>query len=321
MRVLITGIAGFVGRHLAAHLAASGNDEIWGIVREAGGESPLIPSARLVTADLQNRAQVDAAVQVANPDVVYHLAAQSSVARSLTDPLPTLTNNLVGQVNLFESLLAAGLTTRVLVVGSNEEYGLTRPDELPIRETKELRPISPYAVSKVAQDMLAHQYFATRKLDVVRVRPFVHTGPGQSDTFVTPSFARQLVAIERGEQDPVIRVGYLKGERDFCDVRDVVRGYKSLVLKGVSGEVYNLGSGKPRSIESLLHKLIELSSVNPTIEVDPARVRPLEVPVQYADCSKLRAATGWEPTIPFEQTLADVLTEWRTRADSQPTLR
>jgi len=313
MRVLITGAAGFVGRHLAAHLLDRGEGEVWGLARAEDTANELPSGVRPLPADLLESEQVSAALDVARPEAIYHLAAQSSVARSLDDPLPTLLNNITAQVNLLEAVTSLELNPRILVVGSNEEYGLTRQDELPIVETKELRPISPYAVSKVAQDLLGHQYFATRRLQVVRVRPFVHIGPGQSDTFVTAAFARQIAEMEAGLREPVMKVGYLDGQRDFTDVRDVVRGYRLLLRDGVPGEVYNLGSEQPRSIRSLLDALLALSTVQPRIEIDPARIRPLEVPVQYSDCSKLRAATGWRPEIPFEQTLADVLDDWRRR--------
>ena len=313
MRVLITGVAGFVGRHLASHLLARGEDEVWGLARATDAAGGLDGPIRLVGADLLEREHVAAALGEARPELVYHLAAQSSVARSLDDALPTLLNNVVGQVNLLEAIAEAGLDPRILIVGSNEEYGLTRPDELPIVETKELRPISPYAVSKVAQDMLGHQYFATRGLKIVRIRPFPHTGPGQSDTFVTPAFARQIAEMEAGCREAVMKVGYLEGQRDFSDVRDVVRGYRLALCHGVPGEVYNLGSERPRSIRSILDGLLARSTVRPRVETDPARKRPLEVAVQYADCSKLRATTGWRPEIPLEQTLADVLEDWRRR--------
>lgn len=316
MRVLITGAAGFVGRYLADHLLALGQDEVWGLVRTGKDCAGVEPRVRLVQADLLERDQVGAALREARPEAVYHLAAQASVARSLADPLPTLINNVVGQVNLLEAIAEAGLDPRILVVGSNEEYGLTRPDELPIKETKELRPISPYAVSKVTQDMLGHQYFATNSLKIVRVRAFPHTGPGQPDLFVTPSFARQIAEMEVGVREPIIKVGYIEGQRDFTDVRDVVRGYRLVVRDGVAGEAYNLGSEQPRSTRSLLDGLLALSTARPRVEVDPSRIRPLEVPVQYCDASKLRAATGWRPEIAFEQTLSDILDEWRERVRS-----
>ncbi|MCC6176858.1 MAG: GDP-mannose 4,6-dehydratase [Chloroflexi bacterium] len=311
MRVLITGVAGFVGRHLAAQLLDEDGHEVYGLARPGRETVGLDRRIRLVHGDLCRRQDVDAALEAALPEAVYHLASQSSVARSLADPLPTLINNIVGQVNLLESVAERAPTARVLAIGSNEEYGRTAPDELPIVETKELRPISPYAVSKVTQDMLGHQYFATRCLHIIRVRPFTHTGPGQASTFVTPAFARQLAEMEAGLRAPKMTVGFLDGQRDFTDVRDVTRGYRLLIERGTPGEVYNLGSGQPRSIRSILDGLIALTSVRPAVETDPALIRPLEVSVQYADITKLHAATGWRPEIPFEQTLADVLAYWR----------
>jgi GDP-4-dehydro-6-deoxy-D-mannose reductase len=256
---------------------------------------------------------VYAAIERVRPDAVYHLASQSSVAISLRDPTDTMLNNVFGQINLLEACATHAPEARILVVGSNEEYGLTRPDELPIHETRELRPISPYAVSKVTQDLMGLQYFATHKLQVVRVRPFTHTGPGHASIFVAPAFARQIAEMEHGLCEPLMKVGYLDGQRDFTDVRDVVRGYRLLVERGVPGEVYNLGSGVPRSVRSILEGLLALTTVRPDVETDPSRLRPLEVPVMYADCSRIEAATGWRAEIPFEQTLRDVLEDWRAR--------
>ena len=313
MRVLITGAAGFVGRHLAAHLLTEGGQEVWGLTRAHHASDGLDSRVRLVAADLREKSAVDAAIEQVRPETVYHLASQASVARSLADPLDTILNNVVGQVNLLESCAKHAPDARILVVGSNEEYGLTRPDELPIAETKELRPISPYAVSKVTQDLLGHQYFATRGLQVIRVRPFTHTGPGQANLFVTPAFARQLAEMERGQREQRMRVGFLDGQRDFTDVRDVVRGYRLLIEMGEPGEVYNLGAGIPRSVRSILDGLLELTTVRPVVEIDPSMIRPLEMPVMYADCTRIHAATGWKTEIPFEQTLQDVLDDWRQR--------
>jgi GDP-4-dehydro-6-deoxy-D-mannose reductase len=318
MRVLITGAAGFVGRHLVAHLLAEGGHEIWGVTRARRVIEGLEPRMRLVVADLREKQAVDEAVEQVRPQAVYHLASQASVARSLADPLDTILNNVVGQVNLLESCAKHAPDARILVVGSNEEYGLTRPDELPISESKELRPISPYAVSKVTQDVMGHQYFATRGLQVIRVRPFTHTGPGQANLFVTPAFARQLAEMERGQREHRMRVGFLDGQRDFTDVRDVVRGYRLLIERGEPGDVYNLGAGIPRSVRSILDGLLELTTVRPVVETDPSMIRPLEMPVMYADCSKIYAATGWKTEIPFEQTLRDVLDDWRQRVCEIP---
>src|SRR3712207_3603022 len=232
MRVLITGVAGFVGRHLVDQLLERGEDEVWGLARPSTRLTELDERVRIVVADLCDRGDVNRALTESRPDAIYHLASQASVAKSLDDPLPTIVNNIVGQVNLLEAAAAIVPGVRILTVGSNEEYGLTHPDELPLKESRELRPISPYAVSKMTQDMLGHQYFATKKLHVIRVRPFTHTGPRQASLFVTPSFARQLAEMEAGLREPVMRVGFLDGKRDFTDVRDVTRGYRLLIERG-----------------------------------------------------------------------------------------
>jgi GDP-4-dehydro-6-deoxy-D-mannose reductase len=313
MRVLITGVAGFVGRHLAAHLFAEGGHEVWGLSR-AGHDLPGIDSRiRLAVADLTHRDSVEAAVAECRPEAIYHLASQASVKRSFDSPLETLQNNIVGQVHLLDACLVSAPKARILVVGSNEEYGLTEPDELPIRESKELRPVSPYAVSKVTQDMLGHQYFRARGLQIVRVRPFTHIGPGQAPGFVTTDFAMQLARMELGRAEPTLAVGNLDGVRDFSDVRDVVRGYQLLIEQGEPGEVYNLGSGVGRTIRSLLDQLLELTTVRPTVVRDPSRMRPSEIPAMYADCSRIFAQTGWKTEIPFERTLHDVMEDWRQR--------
>ena len=310
--VLITGVGGFVGRYLVDHLRAEGDGPIVGISRPGVG-SALPSDVPVLDVDLNDRAATREAVHQIRPAFVYHLAAQSSVAESHADPLGTLFNNIGGQITLFEALLEHDEPARVLVVGSNEEYGLVEAHELPVRETNELRPLSPYAVSKVAQDLLGYQFFKTRGLPVIRVRPFTHTGPGQAAQFVTSAFARQIARIEVGLQPAVVSVGNLGARRDFTDVRDVVRAYRLALREGEPGAVYNVGSEQPVSIQSILDRLIALSQVPISVQVDPARLRPSETPPQYSDCRKLRERTGWRPLIPFEQTLADVLDHWRER--------
>jgi GDP-4-dehydro-6-deoxy-D-mannose reductase len=311
--VLITGAGGFAGRHLIDHLISEGHAPLVGLARPDAVPTDLPTQVRVVTVDLNDAASTRRAVQEARPTLVYHLAALSSVADSHVDPLGTLFNNIAGEVNLLEALVEEDSQPRVLVVGSNEEYGVVGADELPVRESNELRPLSAYAVSKVAQDLLGYQYFKTHGLPIVRVRPFTHTGPGQEARFVTPAFARQVARIEAGLQPPVISVGNLEAERDFTDVRDIVRGYRLALLKGQAGDVYNLGSERAVSIQRVLDRLLELSPIRVRVEIDPARLRPSEAPPQFCDCQKLRARTGWRPLIPLEQTLADVLADWRDR--------
>jgi GDP-4-dehydro-6-deoxy-D-mannose reductase len=200
-----------------------------------------------------------------------------------------------------------------MVAGSNEEYGLIRPDELPLTEDNPLRPNSPYGVSKVTQDMLGLQYFLSHQLPVIRVRPFNHIGPRQAPGFVAPDFALQIAQAEVGLRSPRIQVGNLNVHRDFTDVRDMVRAYYLAITFGVPGDVYNIGSGQSHSVHELLDVLLSYSHVQITVEPDPERLRPSDVPMVRCDASKFRALTGWEPTVPFKATLRDVLDYWRQR--------
>ena len=321
MRALITGISGFVGSHLAEYLLEHTD---WQVAGTVYGPEDNIEHLRdrleLYPAELSELETVTSVIERAKPDYIFHLAAQPLVSLSRRDPWATLANNIRLQLNILEAVARLGSTTRILVVGSSEEYGLVQPDELPIKETNPLRPTSPYAVSKVAQDMLGLQYHLSHKLFTVRVRPFNHIGPRQRLGFVAPDFARQIAEAEAGLQGPVIQVGNLEPQRDFSDVRDVVRGYHLLITQGEPGEVYNLGSEQARSVRELLEKLMAMSKVPITIEQDPERLRPTDVPVMVSDSTKLREQTGWRPRISFEQSLQDVLDYWRERtkmADSR----
>src|SRR5438067_2789572 len=240
MRALITGVGGFVGRHLLNHLLEEG-DEVCGLGRvgDVGG----ISSVRVFRADLADRSAVERVMREAQPDAVYHLAAQSSPAESIADPWATIGNNLLAQINLFEALLCAGLRPRVLVIGSSDEYGRVEPHNVPTHEDAPLRPLTPYAVSKVGQDKMGFQYFAQHGLPVVRVRPFNHTGPGHDARFVIPGFARQIAEIEAGLREPVLHVGNLDVERDFTDARDMVQAYRMGLVAGGRGAFSNLGRG------------------------------------------------------------------------------
>ncbi len=205
------------------------------------------------------------------------------------------------------------ISPRILVIGSGEEYGRAPAEEMPFTETHPLHPENPYSVSKVTQDVMGYQYFISYELPVMRVRPFNHVGPGQSERFVVAAFASQIARIEAGLQEPVMRVGNLTPARDFTDVRDVVRAYEGLLLHGNPGEVYNVASGTPRTIRSILDGPLALTEAEIRVEIDPQRYRPADVPVIYGSYAKLEAATGWRPEIPFEQTLLDVLNEWRAK--------
>jgi GDP-4-dehydro-6-deoxy-D-mannose reductase len=313
VRALITGIGGFVGRHLLHHLQAEG-DEVCGLGRPADC-ADIPPDVRVFHTDLGDRAAVERVVHEAQPEAVYHLAAQSSPSESLADPWATIGNNLLAQINLFEALLSGGIRPRVLVIGSSDEYGRVRLDEVPTDENVPLRPTTPYAVSKVGQDVMGFQYFAQHGLPVVRVRPFNHTGPGQDARFVIPSFARQLAEIEAGEREPVLHVGNLDVARDFTDVRDMVCAYRLALVAGVPGDVYNLGRGRSVRIAEMVDELISLCRVAVQTRVDQSLLRPSDVPRQEADTRKFTTLTGWQPRIAWHTTLRDTLEYWRERVE------
>jgi GDP-4-dehydro-6-deoxy-D-mannose reductase len=314
-RVLITGITGFAGSHLADHvLADHAGVEVWGTCRWRSRRENidhLEGKIRLVDCDLADPTAIQKALEASRPDAIFHLAAQSFVPTSWSAPAETFHVNVVAQIHLFEAIRELGLDPVVQIACSSEEYGLVLPDETPIRESNPLRPLSPYAVSKVAQDYLGYQYFKSYGLKAVRTRGFNHEGPRRGEVFVMSNFARQIAAIESGFQEPVIRVGNLEAVRDFTDVRDMVRAYWLAAEKGEPGEVYNIASGKGITIRAMLDRLVALSRVTVKVETDPARLRPSDVQVLLGDASKFRAATGWQPTIPLERTLADTLDYWR----------
>jgi GDP-4-dehydro-6-deoxy-D-mannose reductase len=316
MRVLITGFTGFVGSHLADYLVARGDVEVFGTYRwrsRLDNVEHLGTRVRRVECDVRDAAAVRRALRDVRPDRIFHLAAQSFVPTSWLAPGETLSGNVLGQVNLFEAMRDLDLPARVHIAGSSEEYGLVLPDEVPIREDSPLRPLSPYGVSKVAQDLLAYQYWKSYRLHVVRTRGFNHTGPRRGDVFVSSSFARQVAEIEKGLREAVVWVGNLDSVRDFTDVRDMVRAYWLALERGEPGEVYNICSGRGYTAQQVLEILLALTHVQVEMREDPARMRPSDVTLLLGDCSKFRSATGWEPTIPFEVTLKDLLEHWRKR--------
>jgi GDP-4-dehydro-6-deoxy-D-mannose reductase len=313
MHLLITGATGFVGTHFRRYLREATDWQVTGTAFPDRPPESCHPRERCVALDARDGEQVRALLREIRPDAILHLAAQSHVPTAYKDPWNTLENNIKGQLNLLEACVALELKPRFIAVGSGEEYGRATEDELPLRESHPLRPENPYSVSKVAQDVLGYQYFRSYEIPVMRVRPFNHVGPGQSERFVLPAFASQVARIEAGKQEATLRVGNLSPARDFTDVRDVVRAYHLLLLHGKPGEVYNISSSRARTIQSLVDQLLELAEVEITVETDPERYRPSDVPIVYGSAAKLEAATGWTPEIPFEQTVADVLEEWRAK--------
>ncbi len=316
MRILITGITGFVGSHLAEYALSRGDVEVFGTARwrsRTENVEGILSEITIIDCDLRDACAVRRCLFEVKPEYVFHLAAQSYVPTSWIAPAETLTTNIISELNLLEAMRGADWEVRIQVAGSSEEYGLVHEDEAPIKETNPLRPLSPYAVSKVAQDLLAYQYHRSYGLYTVRTRAFNHEGPRRGQVFVTSDFARQIALIEKGRKEPVIEVGNLNARRDFTDVRDVVRAYWLALEKGEPGEVYNIGSGRAVTIREVLDMLLSMTDRKIEVRPVPERMRPSDVELLLADFSKFKALTGWEPRIPLEKTLADTLDYWRSR--------
>ena len=317
MKILITGVTGFVGSHLAEYcLSLDQQVEVIGTCRWRSRRENiehLEDAINLYECDLRDASSVKTLLADIQPERIFHLAAQSYVPSSWNSPGETITTNVIGQLNIFEAMRETNSTASIQIAGSSEEYGLVHPEEAPITEENPLRPLSPYAVSKVAQDMLAYQYFQSYGLRVVRTRAFNHTGPRRGDVFVTSNFAKQIAEIEAGQRPPVIHVGDLNPKRDFTDVRDIVRAYWLSLEHCNLGEVYNVASGKAYRIKEVLKILLDNSEQDIEVVEDPERLRPSDVPLLLGDNSRFCKATGWSPEIPFEQTAKDLLDYWRER--------
>lgn len=312
-RALITGITGFAGSHLAEFLLKE-NIDVYGILRWRSKDNnieKIRQEIKLEEADLLDAHSLYSIIEKIRPDFIFHLAAQSYVVSSWASPVNTLEVNVIGSANLFEAVRNAKLNTSIQIACSSEEYGFVYPNEIPISETNPLRPLSPYAVSKIAMDYLGYQYFKSYGLRIIRTRGFNHTGPRRGDVFAESTFAKQIAEIEKGKREPVVWVGNLDAQRDYTDVRDMVRGYYLAALKADSGEVYNICSGKAWKVGKVLDYLLSRSKIKVTIKKDPKRMRPSDVPILIGSNKKFVKKTGWKPTIPFEQTLQDLLDYWR----------
>jgi GDP-4-dehydro-6-deoxy-D-mannose reductase len=337
----VTGITGFAGSHLAEYLLTLDGVEVFGACRwrsrldnlrdlaHAGKLNNVVDSAianpetlsrlanptsvNLVQGDITDATSMKRLIESVRPDRIFHLAAQSFVPTSWNAPAETFRINSIGQINLFEAILAAGLTPRVQIAGSSEEYGLVYENEVPMKESNPLRPLSPYAVSKVAQELLAWQYFRSYGLHTVVTRGFNHTGPRRGDVFVTSTVAKQIAEIEKGYHPPVLYIGDVESKRDWTDVRDMVRGYWLALEKGEAGEVYNVGSGSTRTVREMMDILLSMSKVKIEVRQDPARLRPSDVRILWSDITKFHKQTGWQPQIPFSKTMQDLLDYWRGR--------
>lgn len=316
MKALITGVTGFVGSHLAAYLLGEGIEVVGTYRGQPDGNVPAsVDNVRFIECELRDAAAVEAIIAAERPDYLFHMAAQSFVPASWASPSDTIHNNVAGQVHLLEAIRHLKLPTKVLIAGSSEEYGEVHADEIPVSELNPLRPMNPYAISKIAQDFLGMQYYRQYGIPIVRMRTFNHIGPGQSEHFAASSFAKQIAEIEKGLRPPVLYVGNLEAQRDFTDVRDVVCAYWLAMQHGLPGECYNIASGRSQSIGDLLQMLLSLSPITVTVEQDAARMRPSDVPIVIGDAAKFTSRTGWQPVIPIETTMLTVLQYWRDQLD------
>ena len=312
-KALITGITGFVGSHMAELLLTEGV-EVYGIQRwrsKTENIEAIQDKIKIEEADLLDAHSLYTVIDKIKPDYIFHFAAQSFVQSSWASPTQTLEVNIIGSAHLFEAVRKTGLPVPIQIACSSEEYGKVLPNEVPIKETNPMRPLSPYAVSKLAMDYLGYQYHQSYQMNIIRTRGFNHTGPRRGEVFAESSFAKQIAEIEKGKREPVVHVGNLEARRDYTDVRDMVRAYYLAVQKCDPGEAYNIATGKAWKIKDVLDLLTGMSKVKVEIKPDPTRMRPSDVEVLIGDNTKFVTKTGWKPEIPFEKTMSDLLNYWR----------
>lgn len=308
-KALIIGAAGFVGNYLADYILKEG---LWTVtVTKMSHETILREDVEIRDLDILNFDDICNLLCEVRPDYIFHLAAQSSVALSWKNPEMTLDVNVKGTMQVLDSIRQLDYKPQVLLVGSGEEYGRILPEEIPISETTLPRPGNIYAATKVCQNMVGKIYADAYGMDIISVRAFNHIGPNQAPLFVVADFCKQVAEIEKGLQVPIIKVGNLSARRDFTDVRDVVRAYVKLMEHGITGETYNVGSGETVSIEYILNEILNLSSAEINVKIEPSKFRLIDVPVIAADISKLQDCTGWKPEIPLAETLKETLGFWR----------
>jgi GDP-mannose 4,6-dehydratase len=319
-KALITGITGFVGSHLAEFILKNHkNIKVYGLLRWRSPKNNILKIQDKINfcyGDLEDYSSLEKIISTVRPDVIFHLAAQSYVDFSFISPISTLKANVVGTGNLLEVIktlkLKDGYDPTIHICSSSEVYGQVKKEEVPITEENPFRPASPYAVSKVGEDMLALQYFLSWKIKTIRTRMFTHEGPRRGEVFAPSNFAKQVAAIEKGKQNATVMVGNLKSVRTFMDVRDAVKAYWMLVNKCIPGEVYNIGGVETMTVGDMLERLISFSKKkNIKIKVDPKRLRPSDVTLQIPSVEKFIQQTGWKPEIKFDTTLKDMLEYWR----------
>jgi len=313
VRALVTGAAGFVGRHLTTHLLSQGH-EVSGLVHPTdGGPGSLGPRVEVFPLDILDEAALGAALRDFAPDTIFHLAAFSNPEGSWKEARRTLETNIIGAHNLLSAATETGRKPRMLLVGSAQQYGDVSADAQPIGEEQEQKPLTPYAVSKTSQELLGRRSFWSEELPVYVTRSFNHTGPGQADSYVSSSFARQVAEVEKGTREPVIRVGNLSARRDFTDVRDVAAAYSAIVERGEPGRPYNVCRGEAVSIGEVLEELVRQSRSPVQVVVDLERYHALDAPLIVGDPARLKTETGWSPRYSLHETLRDLLDDWRSR--------
>ncbi len=305
---LVIGAAGFVGNYLINEMYANGM-EVY--ATKLPHEKFNNPYAKVYDLDILDKDAIVALLFEVQPNYIFHLAAQSSVGLAWKNPTLTVDVNIKGSINVLDAVRELFYKPRVLLIGSGEEYGYIRPEETPIQEDNALRPGNIYAATKICQNMIANIYSKAYDMELMMVRAFNHAGPGQAPLFVVSDFCKQVVEIEKGLREPVMKVGNLAAKRDFTDVRDVVKAYVKLVAMGQAGETYNVGSGNAQEIREILDLIISMSNKDIRVEIDLNKIRPVDVPIIEADISKINRLTGWKPQIPLSQTIKETLDYWR----------
>jgi len=320
MKTLITGITGFTGIHLAKYLLSpdrrKDNIDLYGIdiVRDMSkDDQEVLDKAEVFACDILNKEETEKTVDKIKPDRIFHLAGLTFAPNSYQSPEKFYLTNVFGTVNLLEAVKQLGINPLIHIACSSAEYGLILENENPVTENSHFRPISPYGISKLAQDMGGYQYYKNHRLKIIRTRAFNITGPGEKENFVCSNFARQIALIEKDKQEATIYVGNLDSKRDFVDIRDIVKAYWLAVDKGISGEVYNLCSGKAYSIGEMLNILLQMTKEDIVVKQDPERMRSSDIPLQVGSFEKFHKQTGWEPVISLKETLKDLLNYWRQK--------
>lgn len=307
---LVIGAAGFVGKYLIKEME---ENRIEPYATKLPHERLDETNAQVYNLDIMDKEAIVALLLEIRPDYIFHLAAQSSVGLAWKNPILTVDVNIKGSINVMDAVRELFYKPRILLIGSGEEYGHIQPEDSPIKETNLLRPGNIYAATKACQNMIGSIYSKAYDMELMMVRAFNHIGPGQMPMFVVSDFCKQVAEIEKGLREPVMKVGNLAAKRDFTDVRDVVKAYVALIQKGESGETYNVGSGNAKEIRQILDLIISMSDKEIRVEIDPNKIRPVDVPIIEADITKLNELTGWKPEISLEQTVRETLDYWRAK--------